>query len=212
MCVYELQSRKYVWHGLTGWISSQNLTPKGGECIFLQCKIFWKACRASTEMAEVAERKIQSCSGWNVNKFFIPVPKVLVHTMLKELLITFATCRRMTNENFRLCGSLPFFWGIHPSCIPTNCYPATQSAVELSLLHESSSFIRICGVFRPFRVCSGWKANRAYGKFLYLLMPSKSAVGYLAHRGHVVPDILKWDCIVVHKLNMGYSFPLVCWH
>lgn len=109
---------------------------------------------------------------WNVNTFFIPVPKGPVHAALKELLITFTTRSRMTNENLRLRGSSPLFFWIHTSCIPTNCYPATPSVVERVLIYVSE--------LREWYV-SEWKANRAYGKSPHLKIPSRCAAGCLAH-------------------------------
>lgn len=171
------------WHNWGNILtkSCSGFAPKGTQCILHHCKILWKAQRASTEMVELAGTK-KPCLDWNVNKFFIPIPKVSVHTVLKELLITFTTRSRMTNENFRLCGSLPLFFEFTPHVFQVIVRSCSISGWAQLVIYEwASTFIWIYGVFRSFRVCSGWKANRAYGKSPYLKIASKCAVGRIAY-------------------------------
>lgn len=110
------------------WLNWRNIFTKscssfasvGTKFIFLYSKILWRARRAFNVIVEVAgaKKKIKNCSDLNVNTFFIPFPKMLVHIVLKELLITFTTRSRMTNENFRPCGSLPLFLRFTPHVFP----------------------------------------------------------------------------------------------
>lgn len=88
---------------------------------------------------------------FNVNTYFIPVPESPVHTVLKKLLITFTTRSRMTHENFRLCGSLPLLFGIHPACILTICSPHYSMSGWVQLVIYASEIDQ-----REARLCTIW--------------------------------------------------------